>query len=132
VFFFLSREIPNEIFGLAILSAGGVYGDESESTPFRADDPRITHFLTDRPAEFVIMQENKEYIQPQWIFDCINNKKLLPVSEYQPGKNYLPISLHFITTMKTELINQRKILMLILTLKKKKILNPQSMKKIPN
>jgi len=84
--FFLSREIPNEIFGLAILSAGGVYGDESDSSTFRADDPRITHFVIDRPAEFVTILENKEYIQPQWIFDCINNKKLLPVSEYQPGK----------------------------------------------
>jgi hypothetical protein len=33
--FYLSREIPNEIFGLAILSCGGVYGDENENSPIK-------------------------------------------------------------------------------------------------
>ena len=33
--FYISREVPIEIFGLAILSSGGVYGDESDNTPFK-------------------------------------------------------------------------------------------------
>jgi hypothetical protein len=33
--FFISREVPNEILGLAILSCGGVYGDESDNSSFK-------------------------------------------------------------------------------------------------
>jgi len=31
--FYISREVPSELFGLAIMSSGGVYGDDSENTP---------------------------------------------------------------------------------------------------
>lgn len=88
--FFISREVPNELFAFAITSCGGIYGDESENSPFKSDDPRITHYIIDRPAEMIQMNENKEYIQPQWIFDCINKRMLLPVSEYSPGKKLPP------------------------------------------
>ena len=33
---------------------------------------------------------NKEYVQPQWIFDCLNKKMILPVSNYAPGKKLPP------------------------------------------
>ncbi len=78
------------MFSLAILSCGGVYGDDTENSPIQPDDPRITHFIIDRPAECITFEENKEYVQPQWVFDCVNSKKLLPVSEYQPGKKLPP------------------------------------------
>lgn len=90
--FFIGREVPNEIFSLAIMSCGGLYGDETENSSFKQDDPRITHYIVDRPAEFVNMQPNKEYVQPQWVFDCINRKTLLPTSEFKPG-NKLPAHL---------------------------------------
>ena len=32
------------------------------------------------------MIPNKEYIQPQWILDCINSAKLLSIADYEPGK----------------------------------------------
>ena len=88
--FYISREVPVEIFGLAILSSGGIFGDESDNTSFSEGDPRITHFVVDRPPEFITTVENKEYVQPQWIIDCINNRKLLPISEYAPGKKLPP------------------------------------------
>jgi len=53
---------------------------------FNENDVRITHYITDRNADMVTMKENKEYVQPQWIFDCLNARRLLPVSEYLPGK----------------------------------------------
>jgi len=36
------------------------------------------------------MIPNKEYIQPQWILDCINSAKLLPIADYEPGKKLPP------------------------------------------
>ena len=27
----------------------------------------------------------RHYIQPQWVFDCVNRQRLLPTSEYSPG-----------------------------------------------
>ncbi len=36
------------------------------------------------------MLPNKEYIQPQWILDCVNSAKLLPIADYEPGKKLPP------------------------------------------
>lgn len=33
--FYIGREVQSEIFGLAILSAGGIYGDDSENSPIQ-------------------------------------------------------------------------------------------------
>ena len=32
------------------------------------------------------MIKNKEYIQPQWILDCINSAKLISIADYEPSK----------------------------------------------
>ena len=88
--FFLGREVPIEIFETVISSCGGLFGDESENSAFKEDDKRITHYIVDRPPAGIEMKKNKEYIQPQWIFDCINKKTLVPVSEYAPGKKLPP------------------------------------------
>jgi len=32
------------------------------------------------------LDSRREYLQPQWIADCINNRVLLPLREYGPGK----------------------------------------------
>ena len=73
--FFISREVPLEIFETVINSCGGLYGDSSETSAFTKDDKRITHYIVDRPPAGINMKPNKEYVQPQWIFDCLNKKK---------------------------------------------------------
>lgn len=84
--FYISREVSKEVFGLAILSSGGVYGDDSSNSAFEEDDPRITHYIVDRPFESLDIKKNKEYIQPQWIFDCINSNSILSTDNYGPQR----------------------------------------------
>ena len=88
--FYIGREVPIEIFETVIASCGGLFGDESENSAFKEDDKRITHYIVDRPPNGIDMRPNKEYVQPQWIFDCINKKSLVPVSGYAPGKKLPP------------------------------------------
>lgn len=88
--FYISREVNKEIFGLIILSCGGVYGDDSDSSAFKEDDKRITHYIVDKPKEFIEIRKNKEYVQPQWIFDCVNKRTILPVGNYAPDKKLPP------------------------------------------
>ena len=88
--FFISREVPIEIFETVISSCGGLYGDSSDTSAFTEDDKRITHYIVDRPPNGINMKPNKEYVQPQWIFDCLNKKMILPVSNYAPGKKLPP------------------------------------------
>ena len=88
--FFIGREIPKEIFGLVVSSCGGQFGDESDNSAFSVDDPSITHYIVDRPAENMTFKKNKEYVQPQWVFDSVNTMTLLPISDYSPGKKLPP------------------------------------------
>ena len=44
---------------------------------------RVTHVCMDRPVTNV--DKSKEYVQPQYIIDSINNLFLLPTKPYQPG-----------------------------------------------
>lgn len=82
--FFINREVPLEWMQLCIISFGGQVGWEGPASPYGIDDAGITHHIVDRPIQG---QQNKtrEYIQPQWVFDCINAQILLPVQKYLPG-----------------------------------------------
>lgn len=46
---------------------------------------RITHVCVDRPIPESSQDKSKEYIQPQYIVDSINNLFLLPTKPYAPG-----------------------------------------------
>lgn len=87
--FFISREVPRENVEFLILCFGGKIGWEGESSPFSYTDNSITHVIMDRPT---ISQkiENRDYVQPQWLFDSVNNNILLPCETYQPGKPLPP------------------------------------------
>lgn len=51
---------------------------------------------------------SREYIQPQWVYDCVNNAILLSVKEYAPGKLLPPHLSPFVTGGEDEHIPERQ------------------------
>ncbi|KAK4939137.1 mRNA-binding ribosome synthesis protein nop7 [Elasticomyces elasticus] len=116
--FYISREAPRHpiefllrAFGCkrvgwdTVLGEGAFTHDET--------DPRITHQIVDRPAPAQPFpglqgQENSKadqnlqvvkpgfimpgriYVQPQWVWDCVNEGKLLQTDIYAPGETLPP------------------------------------------
>lgn len=82
--FMFSREvgsISQAALQFLVLSFGGQFVTPDD------DDSKVTHFVMDRPVSdgFLNARQNKEFIQPQYIVDSINNLYLLPTSQYKPG-----------------------------------------------
>jgi len=82
--FFINREVPLDWMQLCIISFGGQVGWEDSASPYSVDDAGITHHVIDRPIQGN-QTKTREYVQPQWVFDCINAQMLLPVQKYRPG-----------------------------------------------
>ncbi|CAK9161765.1 unnamed protein product [Ilex paraguariensis] len=83
--FFLSREVPRESLLFVIPAFGGVVSWEGEGAPFGESDQSITYQIVDRTMQghrFL----SREYVQPQWVFDCINARVILPTEEYMVGR----------------------------------------------
>jgi pescadillo protein len=73
--FLLNRETPIYILQYLILSFGGSFATD-EDTDFLAKH-KITHHVIDRPA-IGKLDSTRDYVQPQWIADSLNNLFLLP------------------------------------------------------
>jgi len=85
--FYLSREVPRDALVFLIKSFyGDVSWDETVAigSTFKENDESITHQVVDRPT-MKNQNINRKYVQPQWVFDCVNNKKLLPIDDYVTG-----------------------------------------------
>jgi pescadillo protein len=107
--FFLSRETPRtplefilKALGCkrvgwdAVLGEGAFTHDEK--------DPSITHQVVDRPNSYPVVEvEDGEpvqksasripgriYVQPQWVWDCLNQGKVLRPDQYAPGADLPP------------------------------------------
>ena len=111
--FFLSREVPRDSLEFVISCFGGRVGYAGPGSAVKENDPSITHVITDRPnivricsplpvmpcfvldIEYFPLQlnevEGREYVQPQWVYDSVNARILLPVSKYAVGAE-LPVS----------------------------------------
>lgn len=90
--FFLNREIPRESLSFILRCFGAeVSWDKSAciGATYEVTDETITHQIVDRPnveKQYI----NRYYIQPQWVFDCVNAKMLLPVEDYFLGVSLPP------------------------------------------
>lgn len=90
--FFLNREVPRESLAFVIRCFGGqVSWDKSVciGSTYEVTDETITHQIVDRPnidKQYI----NRYYIQPQWVYDCVNAKILLPVEDYFLGVTLPP------------------------------------------
>ncbi|XP_035236028.1 pescadillo [Anguilla anguilla] len=85
--FFLNREVPREPMAFVLRCFGAqVSWDKSLCIggTYDVTDQSITHQIVDRPntdQQYI----NRYYVQPQWVFDSVNGKLLLPVVDYFPG-----------------------------------------------
>ena len=79
------RETPIPSLEFIILALGGKVGWEGEASPFSIDDARITHHVIDRPFAGEGDGKQRERVQPQWLYDSINARELLPTYAYRPG-----------------------------------------------
>ncbi|KAG9142011.1 hypothetical protein Leryth_009353 [Lithospermum erythrorhizon] len=83
--FFLSREVPRESLLFVIPAFGGTVSWEGEGAPFNETDKSITHQIVDRPSQghkFL----SREYVQPQFVYDCVNARIILPTENYVVGR----------------------------------------------
>ncbi|KAI3677640.1 hypothetical protein L6452_36906 [Arctium lappa] len=83
--FFLSREVPRESLLFVITAFGGVVSWEGDGAPFEESNQSINYQIVDRPTQshrFI----SRDYVQPQWVFDCINARIILPTEDYMVGR----------------------------------------------
>ncbi|KAK7293423.1 hypothetical protein RJT34_16288 [Clitoria ternatea] len=87
--FFLSREVHRESFLFVIPAFGGTVSWEGEGAPFGESDQSISHQIVDRESQghrFL----SREYVQPQWVYDCVNARIILPTENYLVGRTPPP------------------------------------------
>ncbi|EDV33044.1 uncharacterized protein Dana_GF21889 [Drosophila ananassae] len=90
--FFINREVPREPLVIIIRSFGGKVSWDSSIFPgstFDESDETITHQIVDRPS-LATQYISRDYIQPQWLFDCVNQRQLLPTNKYFIGEKLPP------------------------------------------
>lgn len=90
--FYVCREVPREAVVFVIRCFGGeVSWDKTcfVGATFEESDETITHQIVDR-EHISNKYMNRYYIQPQWVFDCVNARRLLPVENYFQGVTLPP------------------------------------------
>ncbi len=97
--FYISRECPRAVIEFVLRSFGALPGrigwDMVAGAGSAVDeyDARITHHIIDRPVPASGMkryQGKRVFVQPQYIVDCANARKLLPAGPYGPGQTLPP------------------------------------------
>lgn len=90
--FFISREVAREAVVFIIRCFGGEVSWEKTvaiGSTYDVNDETITHQLVDRPNTSMKYM-SRTYVQPQWVFDCVNARMKLDVKGYLPGDDLPP------------------------------------------
>ena len=104
----ISREVPFVPVAMCLWSAGAkVYGEVIQ-TKGAAEITDITHMVVDRPASAITMTADREYVQPQYILDALNEGIQLSTKEYAPGAT-LPAHLSPFASADEEYLPQRRL-----------------------
>lgn len=85
--FFINREVPREPLVFIIRCLGGKVSWDKvlfAGATFDEDDETITHQIVDRPS-MSKRYISRDYIQPQWVFDCVNQRSLIATNKYFIG-----------------------------------------------
>lgn len=102
--FYINREVPREPLVFLIRCLGGkVSWDKTlfAGSSFDENDESITHQVVDRPS-IGTKYMSRDYIQPQWVFDCVNQRQLLPTNKYFMGAVLPPHLSPFVNPDRTE------------------------------
>ncbi|XP_076232325.1 pescadillo homolog isoform X2 [Calliopsis andreniformis] len=84
---FLNREVPREPLVFILRCFGAEVSWDKLlfiGATFDEGDETITHQIVDRPS-MTKQYISRYYVQPQWVFDSVNAKELLPVEKYLMG-----------------------------------------------
>ncbi|EPY80181.1 pescadillo isoform 1-like protein [Camelus ferus] len=114
--FFLNREVPREALAFIIRSFGGnVSWDRSLciGATYDVTDSGITHQIVDRPGQQTPVI-GRCYVQPQWVFDSVNARLLLPVADYFPGVQLPPHLSPFVSEKEGDYVPPEKLKLLAL------------------
>lgn len=112
--FFLNREVPRESLTFVIRSLGGEVSWDKTLFPgatFEEDDPSINYQIVDRDS-IAERRIDRTYIQPQWVYDSINMRMLLPTDDYLMGAKLPPHLSPFVNEKKGEYVPPDKTKML--------------------
>merc|ERR1712042_42642 len=104
--FYISREVPREASVFIVKSFGGDVSWDATvgiGSSFDENDETITHQIVDRPTVSSRVL-SRSYIQPQWLFDCVNAGHMLPVNDYVPGSVLPPHLSPFVEEKEDEYI----------------------------
>ncbi|XP_049619420.1 pescadillo [Syngnathus scovelli] len=114
--FFLNREVPRESLAFVIRCFGGeVSWDKTVciGSTYDETDETITHHIVDRPSvgtQYI----NRYYIQPQWVYDSVNAKIVLPVEDYFMGVTLPPHLSPFVEEKEGDYVPPEKLKMMAL------------------
>jgi pescadillo protein len=83
---YIGRECPFDPLYFCLRACGAEVGWSREGSSFGEDAENVTHQIVDRPMDQITVRPGREYIQPQWVFDCVNEGARLPIGDYVPGR----------------------------------------------